>query len=224
MAIVTSIIGSSGSGKSTSMEEIIQRKDAIVIRPSKKPFPWKNTPELRKKITKWDKEKKTGSYIFSDDSNFMIGAMKLMTETYDKKIIIIEDSTFVMTNYFMATALETGFTKFTQNALNYFNIIKAAEELDEDVRVYLINHIEEDANGFKKVKTIGKMLDEKIDIPSLLTIVLEARVVDGKHMFITNKKSSMDIAKSPKDMFTEEAIPNDLLKVDEAIRDYYGIE
>lgn len=224
MAIVTSIIGKSGSGKSTSMEKIIQDKNVIVIRPSKKPFPWKNTPELQKVIKKWDKEKKEGSYIFSDNSDFMIQAMKLYTETYGKKIIIIEDSTFVMTNYFMETALETGFTKFTQNALNYFNIIKAAEELDEDVRVYFINHIEEDANGFKKVKTIGKMLDEKIDIPSLLTIVLESQIIDGKHYFMTNKKSGMDIAKSPKDMFKDIAIPNDLQLVDEAIKEYYGIK
>jgi len=224
MAIVTSIIGKSGSGKSTSMEKILQNKDTIVIRPSKKPFPWKNTPELRQKIKKWDKEKKEGSYVFSDNPDFMVQAMKLYTETYGKKVVIIEDSTFVMTNYFMDTALETGFTKFTQNALNYFNIIKAAEELDEDVRVYLINHIEEDTNGFKKVKTIGKMLDEKIDIPSLLTIVLEAQIVDGKHYFMTNKKNGMDIAKSPKDMFTDIAIPNDLQLVDNAIKEYYGIE
>jgi len=218
MAIVTSIIGPSGSGKSTSMKEIIQRDDVMIFRPSKKPFPFKV------KLKAWDKEKKEGSYIYSDDADFICGAMQVMTETYGKKIIIIEDSTFVMTNYFMATALEKGFDKFSQNALNYYNIIKAAENLAEDVRVYLINHIDEDANGFKKVKTIGKMLDEKVDIPSLLTIIIEAKVVDGKYIFQTNKKSGLDLAKSPQDMFPELEMPNDLTAIDNAIKEYYFIE
>ncbi len=172
----------------------------------------------------WDKDKKTGHYVYSDDANFTIAAMKKMTEENGKKIIIIEDSTFFMTNYFMETALEIGFTKFSVNAQNYFNIIKAAENLGEDVRVYLINHIEDGSDGYQKVKTIGKLLDDKIDIPSLLTIVLSASVVDGKHIFQTNKRTNMDIAKSPYQMFNEEYIDNDLQLVDDTIKDYYDIK
>jgi hypothetical protein len=149
--------------------------------------------------------------------------MQKMSTENGKKIFIIEDSTFFMTNYFMATALEVGYTKFTVNAQNYFNLIKAAENLDEDVRVYLINHIEDGSDGYQKVKTIGKLLDDKIDIPSLLTIVLSAGVVDGKHVFQTNKRNNMDIAKSPEGMFDQEYIPNDLQVVDDAIKSYYDL-
>ena len=109
-------------------------------------------------MEQWDKDKKKGQYIYSDNSDFIVAAMKKLSKENGKKLFIIEDSTFIMTNYFMETALETGFTKFTQNALNYFNVIKEAEGLDEDVRVYLVNHIDEDPNGFQKVKTIGKLL------------------------------------------------------------------
>ncbi len=216
MAIVTSIIGSSGSGKTRSIKSIKDIDSLMIIRPSKKPFPFKN------KLKKWNKETQKGHYFYTEDSAAAITVMQKMDEI-GKKIIIIEDSTFFMTSYFMATALEVGFTKFSQNALNYYNIIKAAENLSDDVRVYLINHIDEDSNGFMKVKTIGKMLDEKIDIPSLLTIVLHARIVDGEHKFQTNKKSSLDIAKSPEDLFEEEYIENDLQFVDDAICDYYDI-
>ena len=219
MAIVTSIVGKSGSGKSTAMSFLENVDEVFIIRPSKKPFPFKAG-----KFKAWNKDKKEGQFIYSDDAGFTIAAMKKMTEENGKKVIIIEDSTFFMTNYFMATAMETGFTKFTQNALNYFNIIKAAENLGDDVRVYLMNHIEDDANGFQKVKTIGKLLDEKIDIPSLLTVVLHATVADGKHVFQTNKKSSMDIAKSPFEMFDDEYIDNNLQIVDDAIKEFYGIE
>ena len=217
MAIVTSIIGPSGVGKSTSIRTIKNIDELMIIRPSNKPFPFKN------KFKAWDKTTATGQYFSTDQADSAIAVMNKMNKV-GKKIIVIEDSTFFMTNYFMETALEKGFEKFNILALNYFNIIKAAEKLDDDVRVYLINHIDEDVNGFKKVKTIGKLLDEKIDIPTLLTIVLESKVVDGKHVFITNKKSSMDIAKSPMDMFAEDHIPNDLQLVDDTIKEYYNID
>jgi hypothetical protein len=216
MAIVTSIVGKSGSGKSHSYQTLKNKDEVFIIRPSKKPFPFKGGI-----FSAWNKETKKGHYVYTDDAGFVIAAMKKMTEENGKKIIIIEDSTFIMTNYFMQTALETGYTKFTVNALNYFNIIKAAEDLGEDVRVYLINHIEDGSDGYQKVKTIGKLLDDKIDIPSLLTVVLSASVVDGKHVFQTNKRSNMDIAKSPVGMFEKEYIPNDLQVVDDAIKEYY---
>ena len=201
------------------MRTLTNLDEVFIIRPSKKPFPFKS-----KDFKPWDKDKKKGQYIYTDDAGFAIAAMQKMVEENNKKIIILEDSTFFMTNYFMATAMEKGYDKFTQNSLNYFNIIKTAENLPDDVRVYLINHIEDDANGFKKVKTIGKMLDEKVDIPSLLTIVLEATVNDGKHLFLTNKRTGMDMAKSPMDMFDSEYIDNNLQAVDDAIKDFYGIE
>jgi len=220
MGIVTSIVGPSGSGKSSSFRTIPEEDydKLMIIRTSKKPFP------LKGKFKLWDKDKKKGQYIYTDNSAFIIAAMKKLSEENGKKIFIIEDSTFVMTNYFMETALDKGFEKFNHLALNYFNLVKAAEDLEEDVRIYLINHIDEDANGFKKVKTIGKMLDEKIDIPSLLTIVIESKVIDGEHVFVTNKTSSLDIAKSPMEMFDELKIPNDLKLVDKTICSYYGIE
>jgi len=217
MGIVTSLIGKTGSGKSSSIRTIENIDEMMIIRPSRKPFPFKNN------LKQWDKDTGKGHYIYTDDSDLIIAILKKLSEQHGKKIFIIEDSTFIMTNYFMETALEKGFEKFNILALNYFNIIKAAERLDEDIRVYLVNHIDEDANGFQKVKTIGKLLDEKIDIPSLLTIVLEAKVNDGNYVFQTNKRSGMDIAKSPMGMFEEEFIPNDLQLVDNTIKEYYNI-
>lgn len=215
MASVISIIGSSGSGKSTSMRDVIGTEHCIVFRLSPKPFPF------RKKLTPWDAKTKTGDYVMIPDYDYAIQALSIMGNTYGKKIIIIEDSTFFMTQHFMATAKEVGFEKFTNNALGYYNIIKAAEALPEDCNVYLVNHIEEDASGLKKVKTIGKMLDDKVDIPSLLTIALEARFVGKKYIFETNKTAEKDLSKSPMDMFKSQRIPNDLAMVDNSIREYY---
>ena len=215
MGIVVSLIGASGSGKTSSMRNVVGSKDSIMFRPSRKPV------AFRKKLTEWDSEKKTGDYIFVDSYEFAIGALDIMANTYGKKVIIIEDSTFFMTDYFMETINEVGFAKFSNNASGYYNLIKAAEALPEDVVVYLVNHTDNDAGGFKKVKTIGKMLDEKVDIPSLLTVMLEAGVVKQKYTLQTNKSGAYDLCKSPAGMFNDLHIPNDLMVVDKMIREYY---
>ena len=218
MAIVVSIAGKSGTGKTRSFKDVAGSKDCIIFRTSKKPF------SFRKKLKEWDKDKKEGDYVYTNDYEYITKAIQVMAEKYNKKIIIIDDSTFFMTQYFMDTALETGFTKFTANALGYYNLIKAAESLPEDVVVYLVNHIEENDMGLTKIKTIGKMLDDKVDIPSLLTIVLEARVNNKEYKFLTNKESSRDLAKSPEGMFDELYIDNDLMKIDKQIREYYFLD
>ena len=77
-------------------------------------------------------------------------------------------------------------------------------------------------NGNEKFKTIGKMLDEKVTLEGLFTIVLKTVVQDGKYQFAT-KNSGQDTVKSPIGLFDDGLIENDLAAVDAAIRDYYGI-
>ena len=189
--------------------------EVFVVRMGKKPFPFKN------RTKEWNPETKTGDYIFAADGIYIPPILEKFTTEFGKKVIIIDDSTFSMTKYFMDTAQEDGWEKFSNNAAIYYNMLKAAENLPEDVRVYLVNHTDEDQNGSLKVKTIGKLLDEKIDIPSLLTIMLQAGKYDDGYKFLTNQRTSRDIAKSPEEMF-ELMIDNDLLLVDNAICDYYG--
>lgn len=89
--------------------------------------------------------------------------------------------------------------------------------------VYFLMHIEKDAEGREKAKTIGKMLDEKITLEGLFTIVLKTQVVDGKYTFRT-QNSGNDTVKSPMGMFAEVEIDNDLKAVDTAIREYYNLK
>lgn len=86
-----------------------------------------------------------------------------------------------------------------------------------------MNHVESDANGETKVKTIGKMLDEKVDIPSFLTVCLGASKNKDGYKFRT-QTTGKDFYKSPEDMFKDELIDNDLKIVDDTIKEYYGIE
>ena len=135
---------------------------------------------------------------------------------------MVDDSTYLMQNENFARAKETGFGKFTEMALHFQQLISAALRTDEDTIVYFLHHTEEDANGTEKVKTIGKMLDEKFCIEGACPIVIDCEVRDGKHVFVT-KNDGRNLAKAPMGMLPE-TMDNDLKAVDAAIRDYWELK
>jgi hypothetical protein len=67
------------------------------------------------------------------------------------------------------------------------------------------------------------MLDEKITIEGLLTIVLRTHVVNGRYLFSTRNNGS-DTVKTPLGMFDDEFIDNDLKAIDEVITAYYELK
>ena len=84
-------------------------------------------------------------------------------------------------------------------ALNYYNLLIAAQSLPDDVRVYIVNHIDLDANGDEIVKVVGgRFITEKIDVPSLLTIALRAIKTKDGYKFKT-QSNGRDFYKSPED-------------------------
>ena len=84
-------------------------------------------------------------------------------------------------------------------------------------------HEETDDFGNIKPKTIGKMLDEKLVLEAMFTIVLRCIQENGKHLFRT-QSNGIDVCKSPIGMFEDLEIDNDLMMVDKAIREYYKEE
>lgn len=203
MGIPVMILGESGSGKSSSMRNFTPNEIGI-INVGKKPLPF------RSQIKPFN----------SDDYSKIVGVM----QKAKAKSIVIDDCQYLMVNEFMRNAKVTGFQKFTDIALNFWSLVQIViDQLPDDVIVYFLGHIERDANGNEKFKTIGKMLDEKITIEGLFTIVLKTVVSDGKYQFST-QTNGMDTVKSPLGMFSEPLIENDLKMVDETIRDYYNIK
>jgi hypothetical protein len=127
-----------------------------------------------------------------------------------------------MANEFMRRASERGYDKFTEIAQNFWDLINAIRTLPEDVIVYVMAHIERDGSGNEKIKTIGRMLDEKITIEGMFTIVLKTAVSDGVYNFSTQNNGN-DTVKSPLGLFKSSLIDNDLKAVDTAIREYYEL-
>lgn len=201
MAIIVMVYGQSGTGKSTSLRNF-KPEDVCIVNVSGKPLPFKNKHKT-----------------FNTDDYMAIDAA---IKKAPAKSIVIDDATYLMTGEYMRTAKVTGYQKFTDMALNYYTLVKNAAALPPDKIVYFLGHSDTDANGNEKFKTIGKMLDEKVTLEGMFTIVLKTVVTDGKYQFST-RNSGQDTVKTPLGMFDDVLIDNDLAMVDKTIRDYYGI-
>lgn len=201
MAIIVMLYGQSGTGKSASLRNF-KPGDVAIVNVSGKPMPFRGDI----------KTYNTDDYIKIDTA---IGAAK-------PRSIVIDDATYLMTGEFMRTAKTSGYQKFTDMALNFYTLVKTAAALPDDKIVYFVGHCDADVNGMEKFKTIGKMLDEKITLEGLFTIVLKTVVTNGKYQFAT-QNSGTDTVKTPMGMFSDPLIDNDLALVDKTIREYYGM-
>lgn len=198
------VLGASGTGKSASMRNF-SKDEILIINVAGKDMPFK--------------EPKGGFEKLNTDQYRDI--KRAITST-KKKVIVIDDCQYLMANEFMRRATEKGYDKFTEIAQNFWDLQQAISKLPEDVVVYEISHIDRDQDGNEKMKTIGKMLDEKITVEGMFSIVLKTVVNDGNYYFQT-QNSGKDTCKSPIGLFNSMLIENDLKKVDNAIRDYYDL-
>lgn len=216
MANLVLILGQSGTGKSTSIRNM-DSKNTFIIQTVNKPLPFK---DFKKNYPLVDKDGK-GKRLVSDNYEKIIRCLKYLNKDKDIKNIIIDDFQYVISGEFMVRAKEKGFDKFTEMAQHYYMIIDIASRLREDLNVIFLSHNEQKEDGTSKVKTIGKMLDEKITIEGLFTIVLNTVIQDNKYYFQT-QNNGFNTTKSPLGMFDEQLIENDLKLVTEKINEYYG--
>lgn len=212
MSIATLIIGESGTGKSTSLRNL-DPTNALLIQVIKKPLPFRSTG-----WSYFDREKKGGNIFVTDQWNEIL---TIATKT-KRKVIVIDDFQYMLANEFMRRSDERGFDKFTEIGRHAWEVITELSRLPDDVRVYILSHSNESESGMVKMKTIGKLLDDKIAPEGMFTIVLRTVVVDSKYHFSTVNSGS-DVVKSPIGMFDAPKIDNDLAAVDTAIASYYGI-
>lgn len=214
MSIATVIIGKSGTGKSASLRNL-DPSQCLLIQAVDKPLPFKSRGWVRR-----DPAAKNPFNVFRTDSAAEI--CKAIEKT-SKKIVVVDDFQYVLANELMRRSDERGYNKFSDIARHGWDVFQAATSRPADVRVYILSHSDEDEQGRVKLKTIGKMLDEKIVLEGLVTMVLRTEVMDGNYYFRT-KNNGSDSTKSPMGMFNEERIANDLQVVDDAIRAFYDLD
>lgn len=201
MGIPVLILGDSGSGKSSSLRNF-DPSEIGVFNVASKPLPF------RKKLKVVDR----AGY----------GTIMKALANPTLKSYAIDDSQYLLAFEFFDRANETGYNKFTDMAVNFRNLIHyVIMNTPPDVIVYFLHHTEQTQDGKLKAKTIGRMLDEKLTVEGLFSIVLLAQAKKDSYSFVTQSQG-YSTAKSPMDMFPAE-IDNDLKLVDTTIREYWGL-
>lgn len=205
MGIAVMILGASGSGKSASMRNF-GGNDVAILNVASKPLPFRN---------------KNGLKMANKATYDMIKAAVASNRTPS---YVVDDAQYLMAFESFTKATETGYGKFTVMAKNYEEMLRfIQEDTSPDTIVYVLQHIDVDENGKIKPKTLGKMLEQQLDVAGLFTIVLLCEADETGHHFITQSDGT-NPAKSPMDMFDSIKIDNDLKMVDDVIRDYYGLK
>jgi hypothetical protein len=215
MALPVLVIGRSGSGKTYSLKNF--KPDEVgVISVEKGRLPFKSDIKVVKIPKSFDDHDQKQSYATINAAKY--SWIMTIIRTAKAKTIVIDDSQYLLANELFDRAYEKGYDKFVQMAVNFRNLIHFINDLEDDSKiVYFLHHSELDSDGREKVKTIGKMLDEKLTVEGCFDIVLYCQ----DHKFFT-QANGQSTAKSPEGMFELE-IPNDLKAVDTAIREYYGM-
>lgn len=207
MATAVLIMGESGSGKSASLRNFAPN-EISVFNVTSKPLPFK---QGKTKLPKID------NATYADIANALANP--------NKRAYVIDDAGYLLSFEMFKRANETGYSKFTDMAKNFFDMLDFINtKLPNDIIVYITMHTEDDSEMHKtKAKTIGKMIDQNLNLEGLFTIVLRAMQTEDGYKFIT-RDDRVSTAKSPMGMFESDKIDNDLKEVDRIIREYYDMK
>lgn len=207
MATAVLIMGESGSGKSASLRNFAPN-EISVFNVTSKPLPFK---QGKTKLPKID------NATYADIANALANP--------NKRAYVIDDAGYLLSFEMFKRANETGYSKFTDMAKNFFDMLDFINtKLPNDIIVYITMHTEDDSEMHRvKVKTIGKMLDQNLKIEGLFSIVLRAVQTEDGYKFVT-RDDMVSTAKSPIGMWEEDMIDNDLKAVDATIREYYDMK
>ena len=219
------IIAESGAGKSTSIETL-DPKETFIINVANKPLPFKG---WKKKYTIWSKDNPAGNMYDKATPESIEACIKYVNEKRPEiKNIVIDDFQYMSSFEFFDKANEKGYEKFTQIGAHLARIARMPKDMREDLLIFFLTHAEEatDMEGKRKfkAKTIGKMVDEKLTLEGLFSIVLfgkAKRNKDGEIRYVFETQTNGEnTCKSPRQMFSTFEVANDLQLVAKAIKDY----
>ncbi len=208
MGQVVIIYGKSGSGKSRSMKNFAE-DEIMLVNVERKLLPFRSKFK----------------YVLETDD---IGVIMQQLQKMPLKTAVIDDAGYLLTNAFMKghSSGKKGsaiFDLYNELADNYWRLFKFIKEaLPNDIIVYILMHEDTTDTGETKLKTIGKLLDDKVCLEGMVTVCLRCVSKDGKHFFRT-VTDGLDITKAPEEMFEAAEIENDLKAVDTTIREYWGM-
>lgn len=201
------VYGKSGSGKSRSLKNFAE-DEILLVNVLGKRLPFRNQFK----------------YVLKS-RNYNTIKSQLLKMTC--KTAVIDDAGYLQTSEFMEghSTPKSGngtYALFNSIGDNFWNLVLFVKEnLPENVVVYFLMHEISNDIGEVKVRTIGKLIDEKVCLEGMVTICLHC-LTDGTRHYFKTQGGTMDIAKSPEEMFDLE-IDNDLKMVDNTIREYWNL-
>jgi len=211
MSTAVMILGHSGSGKSRSVLNL-DPASTYIVQVIDKPLPFKGAKNVYNAVSK-------NSAVCDNTAKIVALMNGISAERPHINAIVIDDAQYIMANEFMRRSHEKGYERFSDIARNMWDVLSTMGSLRDDLVVFLLAHTEESDMGTTKMKTIGKMLDDKITCEGMVSIVLRSFRNDGVYGFYT-QNNGRDTTKSPEGMFSTPTIENDLEVVRKAIIAY----
>lgn len=214
------ILGESGTGKSTSVRTL-NPEETFIINVIDKTLPFRGAKSKYKPLSS---DGLTGNYYASDDIGKIRRVINLVqSKRLEITSIIIDDFGYTISNSFMRKANERGYDKFVTIGKDMFDILGLITNLRDDLYCFVMMHVENDAAGKSKPKTVGRMIDQYICIEGKFTTVLHTIVNDGVYQFISNN-DGQHMAKTPLGMFDSLYIDNDLQMIRDKMQAYFNEE
>lgn len=210
------VIGESGMGKSTSLRNL-NSKATFILQSIAKPLPFRG---WRKSYQLFDKNANTGNIFQSDSASVIISTLDMINSRNEIKTIVLDDFQYIMANEFMRRVSDKGFDKFNDIGHNAWAVINKLNSMRPDICCIVLAHSETaNDSGKTKIKTLGKMLDDKITVEGMFTVVMQSIVTDSGYSFITQNNGNTT-CKSPLGMFEDTVIDNDLAFVVDKFNEY----
>lgn len=202
MAIPVLVLGPSGSGKTYSLRNLPNDSYGL-IECEKTMLPFK------------------GGKKFARTKDF--AALSSIVSKYAEKypIVVVDDFGYCITDIYMRGSwgddkYRDQFEVYKEIAGRVYRFIEFVNDLPGDVIVYLMMHTDVDAQGNIVPATVGKLLNEKVNLLGMVNVVVLAEASGGEYRFIVDGKPP---AKSC-GAFESAEQPNDLSVIDAGLREF----
>lgn len=220
------IVGESGTGKSTSLRNL-NPETTFIISTTGKPLPFRAWKKKYIPI-KIEGKNVSGNYYVSSKWDQILKILQIIDKMMPHiKQVIIDDFQYVLSYEFVDRATEAGYTKFSELAQHAMEILRYSEKMREDCKMIFLTHSEnigDNVNPKYVIKTVGKLLSEKVTLEGLFTYIFFTKVNEGdsgrmEYKLITNNDGSC-VAKTSLGMFEDLEIDNDLEEIIKVIDAY----
>lgn len=220
------IVGESGTGKSTSLRNL-NPEETFIISTTGKPLPFRAWKKKYIPI-KIEGKNVSGNYYVSSKWDQILKILQIIDKMMPQiKQVVIDDFQYVLSYEFVDRATEVGYTKFSELAQHAMEILRYSEKMREDCKMIFLTHSEnvgDNVNPKFVIKTVGKLLSEKVTLEGLFTYIFFTKVSEGdsgrmEYKLITNNDGTC-VAKTSFGMFEDLEIDNDLNEIIHVIDAY----